>query len=240
MGALARQAVAQLQLRRQRREALRVATGLLQEKQARMVTSVKMATFGAFTSRLAHDLNNPLNNLSLFLGNVVDRFESAPDGRLPREAVLPSLQGALEQAKRASTLVRNLQTFGRRAGTPRERVDVNGAISAIVERGRRALAPRAIEVVLELSDQAPVAYADRIALEQLLDSLLTTARDGSDRAAPTRMTFQTPSTGEHVGIVLRVTSGAVPTEGLWDLFEPFFATTPGGWSCGVASRLPMG
>src|SRR4051812_39945019 len=44
----------------------------LREKQEQLVQAGKLATLGELTTGVAHELNNPLNNIALFIGNAVD------------------------------------------------------------------------------------------------------------------------------------------------------------------------
>src|SRR6266545_4098296 len=45
----------------------------LRDKQEQLVQAGKLATLGELTTGVAHELNNPLNNIGLFVGNVIDR-----------------------------------------------------------------------------------------------------------------------------------------------------------------------
>src|ERR671933_2636236 len=47
----------------------------LREKQDQLVQAGKLATLGELTTGVAHELNNPLNNIGLFIGNVTDLIE---------------------------------------------------------------------------------------------------------------------------------------------------------------------
>jgi len=47
----------------------------LREKQEQLVQAGKLATLGELTTGVAHELNNPLNNIGLFIGNVIDQIE---------------------------------------------------------------------------------------------------------------------------------------------------------------------
>ena len=42
----------------------------LRDKQEQLVQAGKLATLGELTTGVAHELNNPLNNIGLFIGNV--------------------------------------------------------------------------------------------------------------------------------------------------------------------------
>ncbi len=47
----------------------------LRDKQEQLVQAAKLATLGELTTGVAHELNNPLNNIDLFIGNAVDLIE---------------------------------------------------------------------------------------------------------------------------------------------------------------------
>src|SRR2546427_3204782 len=47
----------------------------LRDKQEQLVQVGKLATLGELITGVAHELNNPLNNIGLFVGNAVDLIE---------------------------------------------------------------------------------------------------------------------------------------------------------------------
>jgi len=47
----------------------------LREKQEQLVQAGKLATLGELTTGVAHELNNPLDNIGLFVGNAMDHIE---------------------------------------------------------------------------------------------------------------------------------------------------------------------
>src|SRR5207245_6798121 len=44
----------------------------LRDKQEQLVQAGKLATLGELTTGVAHELNNPINNIDLIVGNAVD------------------------------------------------------------------------------------------------------------------------------------------------------------------------
>ena len=62
----------------------------LREKQQQLVQAGKLATLGELTAGIAHELNNPLNNIGLFVSNAEDLIRlGVPD----KERILGGLWG---------------------------------------------------------------------------------------------------------------------------------------------------
>src|SRR5918995_2818576 len=71
----------------------------LREKQEQLVQAAKLATLGELTTGVAHELNNPLNNIGLFVGNVIDSVEV---DRVDKASMLRQLTAAMQQVKKAT------------------------------------------------------------------------------------------------------------------------------------------
>ena len=94
----------------------------LREKQEQLVQAGKLATLGELTTGVAHELNNPLNNIGLFIGNVIDLIEL---GEGDPQRVLHELHSAMQQVHKATEIISHLRTFGRAATVSREPVIIN-------------------------------------------------------------------------------------------------------------------
>src|SRR5579859_7105823 len=66
----------------------------LREKQEQLVQAGKLATLGELTTGVAHELNNPLNNIGLFVGNAIDLIELGVAETEP-ERILQELHNAM-------------------------------------------------------------------------------------------------------------------------------------------------
>lgn len=82
----------------------------LNEKQEALIQSAKLATIGQVTAGLAHEVNNPLNNISLTAEVLLEEFPE--DDHSERKVMIGEI---LAQTERAREVVQNLLVFIRMA-----------------------------------------------------------------------------------------------------------------------------
>src|SRR5438876_2920002 len=99
----------------------------LREKQEQLVQAGKLATLGELTTGVAHELNNPLNNIGLFIGNAIDLIALGMADPTP-ERILQELHNAMQQVRKATEIISHLRTFGRAASVSREPVGITQVI----------------------------------------------------------------------------------------------------------------
>ena len=119
----------------------------LRDKQEQLVQAGKLATLGELTTGVAHELNNPLNNIGLFIGNATDQLRlglTTPSGSST------SSRRRMEQVRKATSIISHLRTFGRAAPVSVERVDVDEVIERSLSLMQEQLRLRGIEVELDL------------------------------------------------------------------------------------------
>src|SRR5438034_4316118 len=97
----------------------------LREKQELLVQAGKLATLGELTTGVAHELNNPLNNIGLFIGNAIDLIEL---GMADPQHILQELHSAMQQVRKATEIISHLRTFGRVASVNYEPVAINQVV----------------------------------------------------------------------------------------------------------------
>src|SRR5882672_4295463 len=135
----------------------------LRDKQEQLVQAGKLAILGELTTGVAHELNNPLNNIGLFVGNAIDLIElgGADKEQIDRVAHEQAdvVQGVVE-------IISHLRTFGRAAPVRREPISLRQVIGRALSLMQEQLRLREIEVTVDLGPEEPVVLGNPIQLEQ--------------------------------------------------------------------------
>jgi len=209
----------------------------LRDKQEQLVQAGKLATLGELTTGVAHELNNPLNNTGLFVGNAIDFIElGVPDkGPIVRE-----LRHALQQVGKATEIISHLRTFGRAAPVSREPISVKQVIDRALALMREQLRLHQIEVMVDMGSEETVVMANPIQLEQVFINLLTNARDAV-ADSPRKAIRISSSVGPAAVEVAFADSGPGIPPGLEQrIFDPFFTTKEVGKGTGLGLSITYG
>jgi C4-dicarboxylate-specific signal transduction histidine kinase len=209
----------------------------LRDKQEQLIQAGKLATLGELTTGVAHELNNPLNNIGLYVGNVIEKMRM---GAADDERVLADLEKVVEQVMKATEIITHLRTFGRAAPVTVEPVSVNDVIERSLSLMQEQLRLRQIEVELDLCADAPVVLGNPIQLEQVFINLLTNARDALIDAKRRTIMIACTLNGGVIAVVFRDTGPGIP-EGLEQrIFDPFFTTKEVGTGTGLGLSITYG
>jgi C4-dicarboxylate-specific signal transduction histidine kinase len=209
----------------------------LRDKQEQLIQAGKLATLGELTTGVAHELNNPLNNIGLYVGNVIEKMRM---GAADDERVLADLEKVVEQVMKATEIITHLRTFGRAAPVTVEPVSVNDVIERSLSLMQEQLRLRQIEVELDLCADAPVVLGNPIQLEQVFINLLTNARDALIDAKRRTIMIECTLNGGVIAVVFRDTGPGIP-EGLEQrIFDPFFTTKEVGTGTGLGLSITYG
>ena len=209
----------------------------LRDKQEQLVQAGKLATLGELTTGIAHELNNPLNNIGLFVGNAIDLMML---GGADRERFLQELDSAMQQVRKASEIISHLRTFGRAAPVTREPVAINEVIRRSLSLMQEQMRLRQIEVQVDLSASDPVVVGSAIQLEQVFINLLTNARDAVATAPERVVSIQCGLTEDFAELSVSDTGPGIPVELEQRIFDPFFTTKEVGKGTGLGLSITYG
>jgi C4-dicarboxylate-specific signal transduction histidine kinase len=211
----------------------------LRSKQEQLVQAGKLATLGELTTGVAHELNNPLNNIGLFVGNAIDLIElGMADTNTGR--ILQELNNAMQQVWKATEIISHLRTFGRAASVSREPVVITRVIQRAISLMQEQLRLRQIETSLHFPAGDIVVMGNPIQLEQIFINLLTNARDALISAPRKHITITCVTKGPMVDISVGDTGPGIPAGLEQRIFDPFFTTKEVGAGTGLGLSIIYG
>ena len=208
----------------------------LREKQEQLVQAGKLATLGELTTGIAHELNNPLNNIGLFVGNAIDLIELDSIESSP-ERILRELYSTMQQVRKATEIITHLRTFGRAASVSYEPVVIERVIRSAVSLIQEQLRLRQIEVRLQFSEEDVVVIGNPIQLEQVFLNLLTNARDALADMPQKDITITCTLSPDFVEIRVQDTGAGIPAAIEPRIFDPFFTTKEVGAGTGLGLSI---
>src|SRR5438034_2317928 len=209
----------------------------VREKQEQLVQAGKLATLGELTTGVAHELNNPLNNIGLFIGNVIDLIEL---GEADPQRMLYELYSAMQQVHKATEIISHLRTFGRAATVSREPVVINQVIQRAISLVHKQLHLRQIEVQLRFPSEDVIVIGNAIQMEQVFINLLTNARDALADMTQKLITITCTVKTDVVNIHFCDTGPGIPAGLEQRIFDPFFTTKEVGAGTGLGLSITYG
>ncbi|HJU05508.1 MAG TPA: PAS domain S-box protein, partial [Nitrospiraceae bacterium] len=209
----------------------------LREKQEQLVQAAKLASIGELATGVAHELNNPLNNINLFVGNIQDRMRL---GIMATETLAKDLERVSQQVQKAAAIVDHLRTFGRGAPVTREPVSINDVLTSALSLVREQFRLREIDVALELAPSAPTVLGNAIQLEQVFVNLLGNAHDSVAELPTKTVTVRSIAHSDLVEVTVQDTGMGMSQEVQRRLFDPFFTTKPVGRGTGLGLSIAYG
>jgi PAS domain S-box-containing protein len=221
---------------------VQVAVANLEVAQEQLRQSQKLEAMGQLTGGVAHDLNNLLTPIMGTLDLLRRRGIGA-------EREQRMIDGALQSAERAKTLVQRLLAFARRQPLRAVPVDIGALVSNMTELVASTSGPR-VHIDLDIEAGLPAAIADSNQLEMAILNLAVNARDAMESGGTLTIAAQransgaeTPATlapGEYVRLSVGDTGCGMDEDTLKRAVEPFFSTKGIGRGTGLGLSMAHG
>lgn len=213
----------------------------LDTRQAQLVRSEKLAALGTLLSGVAHELNNPLSNISTSCQILTEEMDCG-DPEYRKEL----LDQILDETWRARRIVRSLLDYARdRAFTP-EALPL-ATLAEETLRLIRGRVPARVDVGVRIAEDL-VVFGDRQRLQQVLINVIGNALEAVGDAGAVVVSAQRTrqpcpqnalvcghcgGAAEAVEIAIHDNGPGIPPEVLPRIFDPFFTTKEVGHGLGL-------
>ncbi len=190
--------------------------GMLNRRSEALIQEKKLAALGTLTSGVAHELNNPLNNISTSMQILLEELED-PDLDYKREL----LQDSEKEVERARDIVRALLEFSRQHAFSIKTILFRPLVDDTIKLIKCELPP-SIKLVVDVPQDIR-ASVDTRRIQQVLLNLIFNAIQSMESGG-TITVLARQSSEDTFYLSVSDTGRGIPPEMLSKIFDPFFST----------------
>jgi len=197
----------------------------LKTREEQLVQSKKLASLGTMLAGVAHEVNNPLSNISSSCEILLEELDDG-DKEFQRKV----LRKVVEQVDKARGIVLNLLEFSRNKEFFKESLN----LKKIVESTLGLLlgqVPAGVQVLSEIPPNLTI-FADKQRIQQAFMNLIANAIQACQAAGEVRIRAEGSYDGM-VTMIIRDTGTGIREEDLPKIFDPFFTTKDVGQGTGL-------
>ncbi len=227
----------------------------LEMRQRHLVQSEKLASLGTLLSGVAHELNNPLSNISTSGQILLEEIEH--DDIEQKKELLAQIN---DQTDRARNIVRSLLEFSRHKDFKKDRLPLKNVIEEAI-RFVKGQVPTGVEITLDVPDNA-VIIADKQRIQQVFLNLIRNAIEsfpdnkGTIAIKAEKRRAIEDVEDERIGIYnymnyrgkcaleddtvdieIKDSGAGIPLDVLPKIFDPFFTTKEVGRGAGLGLSI---
>jgi signal transduction histidine kinase len=189
----------------------------LNRRSGQLVQTKRLASLGTLTSGVAHEINNPLNNISTSVQILLEELEDA-DMEYKREL----LTETEKQIDRARDIVKALLEFSRERTFSLKPVRIKELVDDTIKLIKGEL-PADVELKVDVPDDIRGTMDGR-RIQQVLINLILNGLQAMDDGGILSVNARKQEDNEMLCIQVRDTGKGISEEDLSKIFDPFFTT----------------
>jgi len=207
----------------------------LERRQRLLVESHKLRAVGNLTAGIAHELNNPLNNIILTSEMMKSGYKELSD-----EECEDMINDLVVQGERAQQVVKNLLDFARESETKTEYLRVDKLISETIQLVKNQTKLSKVKLIENIKPNLPPIYGDRKLLIQVLLNLFINAIDAMPDGGDLTISVTEDKKTGFLAVQVSDTGVGIPEHLLKSIFNPFFTTKTVGRGTGLGLSVSRG
>ena len=205
----------------------------LQQQRNQLAHVTRVATVGALSGALAHELNQPLTSILANAQAGARMLSRQPVDLVELRTILNDIAN---QDKQAADVIRHFRSLLKHDDAHFERVRLDKVVRDAIGLGHSTLAIARVQVHTTIPTDVPAVRGDPVQLLQLVLNLIMNACEAmSGRpVAERQLSLQVVTNGHHqVEIVVADSGAGLPADNEQGVFEPFFTTKAEGIGLGL-------
>ncbi|CAD7779106.1 Signal transduction histidine-protein kinase AtoS [Candidatus Methanoperedenaceae archaeon GB50] len=198
----------------------------LRIKEMQLFQSKKLAALGTLLAGVAHELNNPLSNISTSCQILLEEIENTDLDF--RKHFLKQIE---EQTDKARNIIRSLLEFSRQKEFEKETLNLKDIIQETMSFIRGQV-PARVEIRVEVPESINI-YADKQRIQQAFLNIITNAIQSIPNEGIISIKAEVDEDKGFVNIKFKDTGVGIKPEILPRIFDPFFTTKEVGKGSGL-------
>jgi two-component system NtrC family sensor kinase len=208
----------------------------LERREEFLLQSQKLRAVGSLTAGIAHEVNNPINNIMLTAAVLQEDFDS-----LPGDEKQELIGDIVEQTERASKIIRNLLDFARESEISTERLKIGEVVGNAINLSANQLKLSGVRLVCDIPNDLPEINGDRQYLSQVFLNLILNAVDAmADGGGTLTMSSDMSLDTQCIAVNISDTGPGMSPRVLKAIFDPFFTTKSSGSGTGLGLSVSLG
>ena len=207
----------------------------IEKRQHLLAESHKLRAIGNLTAGIAHELNNPLNNIILTAEMLKESRKE-----LLVEEYDDMVNDLVIQGERAHKIVNNLLDFARESETKSEYLYIDKLINETIQLAKNQIKLSKIKIETSISENLQPIYGDKNLLIQVFLNLFINAIDAMTDGGILSINVSKEKRTNFISIQIHDTGCGIPDHLLNSIFNPFFTTKPTSKGTGLGLSVSKG
>lgn len=199
----------------------------LARKSKELLRTKKLAAIGTLAAGVAHELNNPLNNINLSAQMLVKETGDSCPG-----FVQEIVGDIVSQTVRVKRIVEDLLEFARGREPRKQQVDLGEIIAGAYRLVSATMNTEGVRLSVDSKPGGIAVEVDPEQMERVFINLFTNAVQAMSGRGELKVISERGS--DHVMIKIADTGRGMPSDAAEKIFEPFFTTKDKGTGLGLA------
>jgi two-component system NtrC family sensor kinase len=207
----------------------------LESREAVLIQLHKMRAIGTLTAGVAHELNNPLNNITLTAHMLLEDYATLSDEE--RQEMVKDVIG---EAGRSKIIISNLLDFARESGSHLEPLDLAQLLNETISLAQNQIKLSGIKIELHTIEKLPRIHGDSQQLKQVFLNLILNAVDASRKGEKIQVVVLPADEPNYVAVKVIDFGVGIPAHIIGSIFDPFFTTKGKGKGTGLGLSVSQG
>lgn len=207
----------------------------LDARQRAMVESHKLRAIGNLTAGVAHELNNPINNIMLTAHSLLEDHKE-----LSEEELLEMINDLINETERSRSIVRNLLDFARESESTSEPLDLGELVRQTIKLTENQIKVSGAKIDVTVQPNLTNIRGDKQKLKQVFLNLILNAVDAVSKDGIIKIDVEKSASPGFLAAHVLDNGCGIPPHILPYIFDPFFTSKAPGKGTGLGLSVSHG